>query len=152
MNKINFFKTVPAPMKNLLDIEKYLNGVGIDQLTLELIKIRSSQLNKCSFCLNMHTVDAIKYGETNQRIFLLEVWEETNLFNDKEKLVIELTEKLTVLSSNAITKEFVDRLSFQFTSEQYANLVMVIAQISIWNRINIATNNEINYKYKQKCF
>lgn len=152
MNKINFFKTVPAPMKNLLDIEKYLNGVGIDQLTLELIKIRASQLNKCSFCLNMHTVDALKYGETNQRIFLLEVWEETNLFNDKEKLVIELTEKLTVLSSNAITKEFVDRLSFQFTSEQYANLVMVIAQISTWNRINIATNNEINYNYKQKCF
>ena len=144
MNKINFFKTVPAPMKNLLDIEKYLNGVGIDQLTLELIKIRASQLNKCSFCLNMHTVDALKYGETNQRIFLLEVWEETNLFNDKEKL--------TVLSSNAITKEFVDRLSFQFTSEQYANLVMVIAQISTWNRINIATNNEINYNYKQKCF
>ena len=94
----------------------------------------------------------IKDGETNQRIFLLEVWEETNLFNDKEKLVIELTEKLTVLSSNAITKEFVDRLTFQFTSEQYANLVMVIAQISIWNRINIATNNEINYNYKQKCF
>lgn len=75
MNKINFFKTVPAPMKNLLDIEKYLNGVGIVQLTLELIKIRASQLNKCAFCLNMHTVDALKYGETNQRIFLLKVWE-----------------------------------------------------------------------------
>lgn len=135
-------------MKHYLEVEKSLHKSGIDKKLIELIKIRSSQIKRCAYCLNMHTIDALKLGETNQRIFLLNAWRETLLVTIEEKLVLELTERLTNVSTNQIDQELILRLSKYFDSEQYAYLVLMIGQINIWNRINISTNNDIDFKYK----
>ncbi len=82
-------------MKKVIAVETSLKG-KLDPILVELIKIRASQINGCAYCLNMHTIDALKLGETNQRIFLLNAWQETELFTEKEKLVLELTSKTNI--------------------------------------------------------
>lgn len=78
-------------MKKVISVEASLKG-KIEPILIELIKIRASQINGCAYCLNMHTIDALKLGETHQRISLHNAWQETELFTEKEKLVLELTE------------------------------------------------------------
>lgn len=83
--RIQIAKTAPAAYKAMLDIEKYLEKSGLDKTLYELIKTRASQINGCAYCLNMHTRDALKWGESPQRLFLLDAWRETDLYSDKRK-------------------------------------------------------------------
>lgn len=148
MKKDNFFKMIPHAMKPLIDMETQLGKTSISPITKELIKMRASQINGCAYCLNMHTIDALKLGETNQRIFLLNAWRETDLFNDEEKATLELVERLTVPTAHHIDDALYDRLAKFYTDEEFAYLVLMIAQINTWNRINIATQNDIDPNYK----
>jgi|SRR5690554_1729240 len=148
MKHLNFFKVVPKAINNLINMENYFHKDSkIDPFTIELIKIRASQINGCAYCLNMHTIDALKLGETNQRIFLLNAWRETDLFTEKEKVVLELAERLTLVANNHVDDELYTKLSKYYTNEDFANLVLIIAQINTCNRINIATNNDIDKNY-----
>ena len=148
MKKLNFFKTVPNGMKNLLNMETYIKETNFDPILVELVKIRASQINGCAYCLNMHHIDALKIGETNQRIVLLDAWEETDMFSEKEKLVLELTEKLTLIANYHIDDDLCERLGKYFSNEDFANLVLMISQINTWNRINIACGHDIDKDYK----
>lgn len=113
----------------------------------ELIRIRASQINGCAYRLNMHTVYALKLGETNQWIFLLNAWRETDLFTDEEKTTLELAERLTLPTSHHIDEKLYDDLSKYYSDEEFAYLVLMISQINTWNRINIATMNDIDESY-----
>ena len=96
VKKTNFFEVAPKAMGNLIRMENYFRDEStIDPIIKELIKIRASQINGCAYCLNMHTIDALKIGETQQRIFLVSAWWETELFTSKEKAVLRLTEHIT---------------------------------------------------------
>lgn len=134
-------------MKKVIAVEASLKG-KLEPILIELIKIRASQINGCAYCLNMHTIDALKLGETNQRIFLLNAWQETDLFTEKEKLVLELTEKLTLVHDNHIDDDFYQRLSKYFSNEDFAYMVAMISQINFWNRISISANKDIDKNYK----
>lgn len=147
MKHDNFFTRVPKGMKNLLAMETYFESIDIKPITKELIKIRASQINGCAYCLNMHTIDAMKLGETAQRIFLLNAWDETDLFSDEEKVTLELVEKLTLVSSSHVDDDLYERLSQYYNEEDFANLVLLITQINTWNRINIALQNDIDKNY-----
>lgn len=148
MKKTNMFTLVPQGMKNLLNMEQYFVDTPIKPLIQELIKIRVSQINGCAYCLNLHTVDALKLGETAQRIFLLSAWRETDLFTEEEKVTLELAERLTLISENRIDDDLYVRLSKYYSMEDFSNLVLIISQINTWNRINIATNKDIDHNYK----
>lgn len=148
MQKEDFFKVAPEAMKNMLALESYFhNHTTIDPKIMELIKIRASQINGCAYCLNMHTKDALKIGETAQRIFLINAWEETSLFTEKEKVVLELTERLTLISDNRIDEELYQEVKKYFSDKEFVDLVLMIAQINTWNRINISTGNDIDFNY-----
>lgn len=147
MKKLDFYKTIPETMKKVIAVEASLKG-KLEPILIELIKIRASQINGCAYCLNMHTIDALKLGETNQRIFLLNAWQETDLFTEKEKLVLELTEKLTLVHDNHIDDDFYQRLSKYFSNEDFAYMVAMISQINFWNRISISANKDIDKNYK----
>lgn len=146
--KIDYFKIAPKAMKNLLNMENYFhNEITIDPIIKELIKIRASQINGCAYCLNMHTVDALKIGETAQRIFLVSAWWETDLFSEKEKAVLSLTEHVTLISDGVPEEVVEDVLKF-FTEEELVDLVLMISQINTWNRINVSSHNDIDPNYK----
>ncbi|MCX2431752.1 carboxymuconolactone decarboxylase family protein [Pedobacter sp. GR22-10] len=136
--RINIKKAEPAAYEAMYGLEKYLSTTKIDPILLELIKMRASQINGCAFCLNMHSTDARKIGETEQRLYLLNAWRETTLFTEKEKAVLALTEEVTLISKHVSDETY--RNASRFFNEQHlAQVIMAIITINAWNRIAIAT-------------
>lgn len=92
MKRINLKQVAPKSYEAMYSLEKFLSDSSLSNIENELIKIRASQINGCGFCLDMHTKDAIKAGETAQRIFLLSAWQECDLFSKDEKILLAVTE------------------------------------------------------------
>lgn len=117
---------------------------GLDHALLELVKIRASQLNACAFCIDMHTTDARKGGESERRLNLLAAWHETELFSAQERVALELTETLTRLAETRdVSDELYTRALTVFDEKQYSALVYSIAMINFWNRISVASHRPL---------
>ena len=109
--------------------------------TKELIKIRASQINGCAYCINMHTLDAIKNGETNQRIFLLNAWREVEgIFTDEEKVVLAITEEITLIHQNGLSDDTYSTALQFFSETQIADIITAIITINLWNRVVLSTH------------
>jgi AhpD family alkylhydroperoxidase len=144
MNKrINIAEVQPAGYKALLGLENYLQQSQIKKSYKELIKIRASQINGCAFCIDMHTKDALQNGETNQRIFLLNAWRETDLFSDEEKVVLAIAEEVTLIHQNGLSEDTYVKAKQFFNEEQIAQLIMAVVTINAWNRIAISTQLQV---------
>lgn len=115
------------------------SNAGLSKTHQELIKIRASQINNCAFCINMHTTDALKNGESLQRLLLLSAWKETDLFNDEERLLLEITEQVTLIHLQGLTDETYSRGIEMFGEQRMAQIIMVITVINAWNRIAVST-------------
>ncbi|MHA6697269.1 carboxymuconolactone decarboxylase family protein [Chryseobacterium sp. A321] len=143
-HRIQLATADPAALQAMLGLEKYLSQSGLDKNLFELIKIRASQLNGCAYCLNMHTRDALKIGETPQRIFLLDAWRETKLYTPKERAVLALTEKVTLISKGPISDEAYAEAKAHLSDQQLAAVLMAIVTINGWNRLGITLENELD--------
>ncbi len=140
MKRINIYQTTPEAYKPLLDLEKHIAKSGLDRTLYHLIKVRASQINACHYCINMHTRDAMKEGETAQRLFLLDAWRETpELFSKKEQAVLALTEAMTLISEKEITDEIYQEVEKHFNEKHLSAIIMGITIINAWNRIAITT-------------
>ncbi len=139
--RFNIKTVAPNALKAMISLETYLAQSSITKTNKELIKIRASQINKCAFCLNMHTQDAIKNGETNQRIFLLNAWKEAGtIFTEEEKVVLAMTEEITLIHQKGLSDEtYTNALQF-FSETQIADIIMAIITINQWNRVILSTN------------
>ena len=129
--------------KAMMNLEMTLQNTLLSDIQKELIKIRASQINGCAFCLDMHTKDALKYGETAQRIFLLNAWKETNLFTDEEKVILAMTEEITLISQKGLSDETYEKASQFFDEEQIKCIIMAVITINMWNRIAISTHLQV---------
>jgi len=136
--RINIQKVEPAAYQAMFGLEKYLSTSKLDPILLELIKMRASQINGCAFCLNMHSADARKIGETEQRLYLLPAWRETELFTEKEQAVLALTEEVTLISNHVSDQTYKQAASL-FDEHELAQIIMAIVAINAWNRIAITT-------------
>lgn len=142
-NRINIQELEPSAYKAMLALESYLQNTQLSKTYLELIKIRASQINGCAFCINMHTSDALKLGETSQRIFLLNAWRETELFTEEEKVILAITEEVTLISQNGLSDETYKQAEKLFDGNQIAQIIMAVVTINAWNRIAISTKKSI---------
>src|SRR6187455_513126 len=95
--RLNLGELQPKAYKAMLGLEAYLQTSDLSKTHINLIKTRASQINGCAYCLDMHTKESLKSGETHQRLFVLSVWKETNLFTEEEKVLLEFTEEITVI-------------------------------------------------------
>ncbi len=139
--RINMATADAAAYKAMMGLEGYLQTISLNQIQKELIKIRASQINGCAFCLDMHTKDAVKYGETPQRIYLLNAWREAKeLFTDEEQVLLEMTEEITLISQKGLTEETYGKVRQFFNENQIAQIIMAIITINAWNRIAISTH------------
>ena len=138
-SRINIAKVAPKAYQAMISLEKYLGESGLDPILFELIKTRASQINGCAHCLNMHTRDALKIGETAQRLFLLNAWRETDLFTEKERAVLALTESVTLLTNGEVSDEVYKNAENHLLPDELAATIMAIVAINGWNRIAIAT-------------
>ena len=137
--RINIAAAEPELYKAMLGLEKALGQASIDKHHKELIKIRASQVNGCAYCLNMHTRDARKLGETEQRIYLLNAWREVDgIFSEEEKAILALTEEVTLIP-NGVSDATYARAAELFGDQILAQLIMAIVTINAWNRIAIST-------------
>ena len=133
--------TDKAAYKAMFGLEGYLQTISLNSIQKELIKIRASQINGCAFCLDMHTKDALKYGETPQRIFLLNAWREAKeLFTEEEQVLLEMTEEITLISQKGLTEETYYKAKQLFDETVIAQIIMAIITINAWNRIAISTH------------
>lgn len=139
--RLNIKEVAPNALKAMIGLETYLSKSPITNTTKELIKIRASQVNGCAYCINIHTQDAIKNGETNQRIFLLNAWREIEgIFTEEEKVVLAITEEVTLIHQNGLSDTaYSDALQF-FSESQIADIITAIITINMWNRVILSTN------------
>ncbi|MDQ1163183.1 AhpD family alkylhydroperoxidase [Chryseobacterium sp. SORGH_AS 447] len=122
-------------------MEKVLQNSFLTPIQKELIKIRASQINGCAFCLDMHTKDALKYGETPQRIFLLNAWKDAReLYTEEEQVILAIAEEVTLISQSGLSEETYAKAKQFFTETQIADIIMAAVTINMWNRIAIATH------------
>lgn len=142
--RINISKTDAQAYKAMLGLETYLAQSEISKTIKELIKIRASQINGCAYCLAMHTKDAMKYGETAERIFLISAWHEAEkFFSAEEQIALKMTEEITLISQNGLTDDTYQKAQSHFSDKQIAELIMAIITINAWNRIALSTRLEI---------
>lgn len=142
-NRIDIAALEPAAYKAMYALEVSLQNSSLTKIQKELIKIRASQINGCAFCLNMHTRDALKYGETQQRIFLLNAWRETTLYTEEERVILQMTEEVTLVHQHGLSDETYAKAKQLFTDNQIAQILLAIATINTWNRLAISTNKPI---------
>lgn len=128
----------PAAYKPLIELDNYIAGTSLTPLQREMIKIRASQINGCAYCVNKHTKDARRLGETEQRIYLLSVWRESPQFNEDERLILEMTEEITLLHQHGLSEDVYQRAITLFGEEKTAHLIMAIININAWNRIGVS--------------
>lgn len=142
--RFNIKLVAPKALKAMVGLETYLSKCSVSKTTKELIKMRASQINGCAFCINIHTQDAIKNGETNQRIFLLSAWRETEgIFTEEEKVVLAITEEITLIHQNGLSDDtYTNALQF-FSETQIADIITAIITINLWNRIVRSTRLQI---------
>lgn len=141
--RIDISTAASGAYKKVLALEDFIQNSKLEKTHLELIKIRASQINGCAFCINMHTQDALKQGETAQRIFLLNAWRETTLFSDEERVILAMTEEITLISTSGLSDETYKAAERLFDAEYIALIIMSIATINTWNRIAISTNKAV---------
>lgn len=139
--RMNYYEIAPDAMKIMMEMEKYTKKSSIERKLRELIKIRASQINGCAYCINMHTADAKKMGETEQRLYCISAWRECTFYSDAEKVAIELTEHITLIPEKRVPDELYKRVRKHFDEKAYVDLVILINQINSWNRISIAMGN-----------
>ncbi|MNW75593.1 Carboxymuconolactone decarboxylase family protein [compost metagenome] len=141
--RFNIAKVDTTAYKAMMGLETYLNDIFLNPIQKELIKIRASQINGCAFCLDMHSKDALKYGETPQRIFLLNAWRETDLFTKEEQILLEMTEEITLIHQKGLTESTFQKAKEIFEEKEIAQIIMAIITINAWNRIGISTHLEL---------
>jgi AhpD family alkylhydroperoxidase len=136
--RINAFEKGQGAFKAMLGISAYLAKSSLEKKLLELIEYRVSQINGCAYCLDMHSKDLRHDGETEQRIYMISAWRETDLFTDRERAALLWAESVTLLNEGHVPDEVFEEVRKEFSEEELIDLTLAVASINSWNRLNIA--------------
>jgi AhpD family alkylhydroperoxidase len=135
--RLDAFAAAPALMQSWLEFGKDILKGGLEDSLMELVKIRASQINGCADCLYMHTAEARKKGETEERLYLLDAWRESPLYSDRERAALGWTEALTLVAETHAPDDVYQALQEHFTEEEQVTLTLLIVAINGWNRIMV---------------
>ena len=123
--------------KGFTAADQALRKGPLEPIIRELVNIRASQLNGCVFCIDMHIHEALELGETQDRIFQLPVWRESQLFTEAERAALAYTEAATRLSAEGVADQVWDEAAARFKPEELGTLVGLVAFINTWNRVGV---------------
>src|ERR1041385_3377207 len=137
--RIDITNAAPGAYKALMGLEIYLRQCGLEESLLHLLKLRTSQINGCAYCLDMHWKDLKAIGESDQRLYSLDAWRETPFYSDRERAALAWTEAVTKVTEGHVPDEVFEKVRAQFSEKEIADLTLAIAAINSWNRISIAT-------------
>jgi AhpD family alkylhydroperoxidase len=140
--RADFYKSSPEAIKPMIALDaavaKLGLDAGIDKQLLELIKLRASQINGCAYCVDLHTSDARKKGETERRLYAVSVWRETPFFSARERAALAWTEAVTLIATSRASDADYEVLCAEFDEKERVDLTTAIATINSWNRLAIA--------------
>lgn len=137
--RLNPYKIAPGAYEALGALQKYSTEHGLEPKLMELVKTRASQINGCAFCLAMHTRDARKMGESDDRLHLLNAWEEVpSLYDERERAALAWTEAVTLVADGHVPDHVYAEVRKVFSEKELVDLTMAIVAINAWNRIAIA--------------
>jgi AhpD family alkylhydroperoxidase len=134
-SRLDIHKASPQAYRAMAALETYVRNSGLEPGLLKLVKIRASQINGCAFCIDMHTREAREDGETEQRIYALDAWQETPFFTDRERAALAWTEALTLINETRAPDDVYEQTRQRFSESELVNLTMAIVVINGWNRI-----------------
>lgn len=140
--RLNAYQLAPAAMKALIAIETYLHATTLSAQLIELVKMRASQINGCAFCLDSHSKELRKGGETEQRIYLLDAWRESPLYTPRERAALAWTEALTLISETHAPDDVYEEARQHFNEKEVVDLTVLIGMINAWNRLAIGLRYE----------
>ena len=136
--RMNFFKAAPDTIKALVAVEDQIKASGLEGSLIELVKTRASQINGCAYCISVHTADARKQGETEERLYLLNAWRESPLYTERERAALAWTEAVTLIAETHAPDDLYEDVRAHFSESETVNLTMLIGSINAWNRIAIS--------------
>jgi len=138
--RINFNDVQPNAYDAMEALDKFVDETSIDKLHKEYIKIRASQINGCAYCVDAHSHDALKFGESLQKILLISAWREAkNIYSEEEQLLFGMTDEITLIHQHGLSDETYRKAIQVFGEEKTAQIIMAIVTINAWNRIGVAT-------------
>lgn len=142
--RLDIYSVDPKATSAVMAMETYARTSGLDPRLYELIKIRASQINGCAFCLDMHTRDARSGGEDQRRLDVLSAWREApELYADAERAALALTEAVTLIGKDGVPESIWSNVSAHFDEQGVVELLMAIAVINVWNRLAVATHQQL---------
>ena len=136
--RMNIDAAEPGVYKAMNAAEKQISTFSIDKKLAELIKLRTSQLNGCGYCVNLHALDARKAGETEQRVFAISAWWETPFFTEAERAALKLAEDITKIQEAGLREETFQDAKKHFSEQEIAQLIFITTVTNSWNRIAIS--------------
>jgi AhpD family alkylhydroperoxidase len=133
----NPFKVAPEGIKAMMALETSLKLASLDHNLTELVKLRASQINRCAFCIHMHTTDLRSHGESEMRLYMLDAWRESPLYSERERAALAWTEALTLVSQTGAPDADYEALKSQFSETEIVHLTLLIGAINLWNRLQV---------------
>ena len=136
--RLDFRKASPEGAKALNELHAFVRRCGLERSLLELIKLRASQINGCAHCIDMHTKELRADGESEQRLYLLNAWQESPFYSDRERAALAWTEAVTLVTKGRVPDAVYEQARAQFNDKELADLTLAILAINGANRLNIA--------------
>jgi AhpD family alkylhydroperoxidase len=136
--RMDFRKASPQGAQAMGELHAFVRHCGLDHKLLELVKLRASQINGCAHCIDMHTKELRAAGESEQRLYLLDAWEESPFYSERERGALAWTEALTLITEGHVPDTVYEQARTQFSEEELANLTLAVIAINGANRLNIA--------------
>jgi AhpD family alkylhydroperoxidase len=136
--RLNFHKSGPDAMKAMTGLEQQIARSGLERPLVELVRLRASQINGCAYCIDVHTADARKAGESERRLATAAVWRETPFFSERERAALEWTESVTRVADTRVPDDVWERVRPLFTPAELVDLTLLVNTINAWNRFAIA--------------
>ncbi len=137
--RFNFIKAAPGVYAAMRGLEKYLQGCGLEQGLLHLIKLRASQINGCAYCLDMHWKDLQASGEKEQRMYSLDAWRDCPYYTERERAALAWTEAVTLITKDHAPDAVYEEVRAQFSAKEICDLTLAVAAINAWNRLAISS-------------
>ena len=136
--RMKYQNYAPELMKQVYALNKAVEECGLEKSLLHLVKLRASQINGCSFCVNMHSHEALRDGDTQQRVLLVSAWKESPLFTERERAAFAYTDAVTRIADAGVPDTLWEATRQHFSEEELMKLTVAIGMINIWNRICVS--------------
>lgn len=140
--RFKYQRAAPGVFDVMDALDQYLQDCGLEAALLHLVRLHASRINGCAYCIDMHWKDLRTIGESEQRLYSLDVWRECSCYTDRERAALEWAESVTSVSADQVPDAVYERVRPHFTETELANLTLAIAAINAWNRLSIAARLE----------